>query len=88
MDIMVAYTDFDRPFATAPGAPNETIDLLRQAFQKMLADAAFVAEAKKLVDWDGASFLTGADLQKRIETTVSQPPEVIRRIKEILKETE
>jgi tripartite-type tricarboxylate transporter receptor subunit TctC len=88
MDIMVAYTDFDRPFATAPGATNETIDLLRQAFQKMLADAAFVAEAKKLVDWDGASFLTGADLQKRIETTVSQPPEVIKQIKEILKETE
>ena len=54
----------------------------------MLADANFVTEAKKLVDWAGASFLTGADLQKRIETTVSQPPEVIKRIKEILKETE
>jgi len=63
--------------------------LLRQGFEKMLADANFVAEAKKLVDRDGASFLTGADLQKRIETTVSQPPEeVIKRIKEILKETE
>jgi len=54
----------------------------------MLADAEFVAEAKKLVDWDGARFLTGGDLQKRIETIVSQPPEVIKRIKGILKETE
>ena len=88
VDVMVAYTDFDRPFATAPGVPRQTVELLRQAFEKMLADANFVAEAKKLVDWDGASFLTGADLQKRIETTVSQPPEVIKRIKEILKETE
>ena len=47
-----------------------------------------MAEAKKLLDWDGASFLTGADLQKRIETIVSQPPEVIKRIKGMLKETE
>jgi hypothetical protein len=75
---MVAYTDFDRPFATALGVPRQTVELLRQGFEKMLADANFVAEAKKLVDWDGASFLTGADLQKRIETTVSQPPEVTK----------
>jgi len=88
VDIMVAYTDFDRPFATAPGVPRQTVELLRQGFEKMLADANFVAEAKKLMDWDGASFLTGADLQKRIETTVSQPPEVTKRIKEILQETE
>ena len=88
VDVMVAYTDLDRPFATAPGVPRQTVELLRQGFEKMLADANFVTEAKKLVDWDGASFLTGADLQKRIETTVSQPPEVIKRIKEILKETE
>jgi tripartite-type tricarboxylate transporter receptor subunit TctC len=86
MDIMAAYTDFDRPFATAPGVPRQTVELLRQGFEKMLADANFVAEAKKLVDWDGASFLTGADLQKRIEVTVSQPPEVTKRIKEILQE--
>ena len=88
VDVMVAYTDFDRPFATAPGVPRQTVELLRQGFEKMLADANFVAEAKKLMDWDGASFLTGADLQKRIETTVSQPPEVTKRIKEILQETE
>jgi len=86
MDIMAAYTDFDRPFATAPGVPRQTVELLRQGFEKMLADANFVAEAKKLVDWDGASFLTGADLQKRIEVTVSQPPELTKRIKEILQE--
>jgi hypothetical protein len=46
-----------------------------------------LGKQKKLVDWDGASFLTGANLQKRIETVVSQPPEVIKRIKEILKAT-
>ena len=54
MDIMVAYTDFDRPFATSPGVPRERVQILRDAFEKMLADLSFLTEAKKLVDWDGA----------------------------------
>ena len=54
----------------------------------MLADSSFQQEAKKLVDWDGASFFSGADLQKKIERTVSQPPAVIKRIKEILAESD
>jgi tripartite-type tricarboxylate transporter receptor subunit TctC len=49
----------------------------------MLGDPAFSADAKKLVDWDG-SYLNGEQLQKRIESTVSQPPDVIKRIKQIL----
>jgi tripartite-type tricarboxylate transporter receptor subunit TctC len=86
MDIMVAYTDFDRPFATPPGVPKERVQMLRDGFEKMLADPGFINETKKLVDWDSTSFLNGADLQKRIDKVVSQPPEVIKRIKEILKE--
>jgi tripartite-type tricarboxylate transporter receptor subunit TctC len=88
MDIMLAYTDFDRPYATSAGIPGERLQVLREAFEKMLADPNFATEGKKLVDWDGTSYLSGAELQKRIEKTVSQPPEVIKRIKEILKEAE
>jgi hypothetical protein len=87
MDVMTAYTEFDRPFATAPGVPQERLQILRLAFERMLADPAFMTEAKKLLDWDGASHLSGAELQKRIDKTVTQPPEVIKRIKEILKES-
>jgi len=87
MDIMTAYTDFDRPFAAPPGVPADRLKLLRDGFEKMLADPGFLIEAKKLVDWDGASYLNGADLQKKIDKTVSQPPDVIKRIKEILKES-
>jgi hypothetical protein len=53
----------------------------------MLKDEAFAAEAKKLLDWDGASFLSGEQLQKKLETTISQPPEVLKRVKEILEES-
>jgi tripartite-type tricarboxylate transporter receptor subunit TctC len=88
MEIMVAYTDFDRPFATSPGVPRDKLQLLRDGFEKMLTDATFLVEAKKLVDWDGASYFSGADLQQKIEKTVTQPPDVIRRIKDILKESD
>ncbi|HVO91273.1 MAG TPA: hypothetical protein VMT22_00440, partial [Terriglobales bacterium] len=88
MAVMLAYTDFDRPFAAPPDLPKDRLQTLRGSFEKMLADANFIAEAKKLVDWDGSSNLTGADLQKKIESTVSQPPEVIKRIKDILKDSE
>jgi tripartite-type tricarboxylate transporter receptor subunit TctC len=86
MDVMVAYTDFDRPFATAPAVPADRVKTLRDGFEKMLTDPGFLNEAKKLVDWDGMSYLNGTDLQKRIDKTVSQPADVIKRIKEILKE--
>lgn len=87
MDVIVAYTDFDRPFAAPPSVPEDRLQTLRDGFEKMLTDVNFLTEAKKLIDWDGAIYLNGADLQKKIEKTVTQPPEVIKRIKEILKES-
>src|SRR6266498_266666 len=86
MDVMLAYTDFDRPYAAPPGVPKERLQILRDSFDKMLADPNFVVEAQKLVDWDGTSNLSGAELQKKIDKTVTQPPEIIKGIKEILKE--
>lgn len=86
MDIMAAYTDFDRPFATSPAIPPDRLKILRDGFEKMLTDPGFLTEAKKLVDWDGASYLSGIELQKKIDKTVSQPTDVIKRIKDILKD--
>ncbi|HWP58890.1 MAG TPA: tripartite tricarboxylate transporter substrate-binding protein [Candidatus Acidoferrales bacterium] len=83
MDVMLAYTEFAVPFAAPPSTPAEPLRALRAGFEKMLADPEFGAEAKKLVDWDG-SYLTGEQLQAKIDKTVTQPPEVIKRIKEIL----
>jgi tripartite-type tricarboxylate transporter receptor subunit TctC len=83
MGVMLAFTEFDRPFAAPPNLPAPLLQTLRDAFEKMLADPGFAAEGKKLVDWEG-SYLSGEQLQKRIEATVTQPPEVIQRIKQIL----
>ena len=87
MGVMLAYTDFDRPFAAPPGVPPDRLQILRDAFLKMLKDKEFAAEGKTLLDWDGASHMTGEQLQKRIEATMNQPGDVIKRIKEILADT-
>jgi len=86
MTLMLAYTEFDRPFAAPPSVPKVPLEMIRDGFQKMLKDTEFAAEAKKQLDWDGNSHLTGDQLQKRIAETVSQPPDVIKRIKQILEE--
>ena len=84
MDVMLAYTEFDRPFAAPPGVPKERVQILRESFERMLKDADFAAEAKKLLDWDGKTYLSGEQLQKKLIDTVTQPPEVLKRVKEIL----
>jgi tripartite-type tricarboxylate transporter receptor subunit TctC len=87
MDVMLAYTEFDRPFAAPPGLPKERLQILRESFERMLKDGEFAAESKKLLDWDGATYLSGEQLQKKMIATITQPPEVIKRIKEILAES-
>ena len=87
MDVMLAYTDFDRPYAAPPGVPKERLQILRDGFERMLKDTEFAAEAKKLLDWDGTTYLSGEQLQKKLEVTVTQSPEVIKRVKEILEES-
>ncbi len=87
MNVMLAYTEFDRPYAAPPGVPRDRLQILRASFERMLKDAEFAADTKKLLDWDGATFLSGEQLQKKIEVTVTQPREVVKRIKEVLAES-
>jgi tripartite-type tricarboxylate transporter receptor subunit TctC len=87
MGVMLAFTEFDRPFAAPPAMPQERLQILREAFLKMLKDKDFAAESKNALDWDGSSQMTGEQLQKRIETAMNQPPDIIKRIKEILTES-
>ena len=46
MSVMLAFTEFDRPFAAPPGIAKERLQLLRDAFLKMLKDREFIAEGK------------------------------------------
>ncbi|MGZ9130137.1 MAG: hypothetical protein ACXW4Z_20355, partial [Candidatus Binatia bacterium] len=69
-----------------PGVPRERAQILRDSFERMLKDSEFAAEAKKLLDWDGTTFLSGDQLQQKIIATVTQPADVVKRVKEIMAE--
>jgi tripartite-type tricarboxylate transporter receptor subunit TctC len=86
MNVVLAYTEFDRPFAAPPGLPKERLQILRESFERMLKDPEFAAEAKKQLDWDGSTYLNGEQMQKKIDVTVTQPPDVIKKVKEVLAE--
>ena len=69
MDVLLAYTEFDRPYAAPPGVPKERLQILRESFERVLKDPEFAAEAKKLLDWDGTTYLSGEQLQKKIDAS-------------------
>ncbi len=77
-----------RPSAAPPAMSKERVQTLRGGFESMLKDAEFAADAKKLLDWDGRTHLSGEQLQKKMIDTVTQPPEILKRVKEILETAE
>jgi len=82
--VILASGDVGRPFITPPNAPAERLAILRDAFQKTIDDPAFQVDVK------ARKFATdpdyGEELQKVAKELVSQPAEVVKRMKELLTE--
>lgn len=69
------------PLVAPAETPKERVELLRKTFLAMLADEEAKAEAKKLgVDLDPVS---GADVQKILETVYATPPAIVERVREL-----
>ena len=71
-----------RPLATTPGVPVERVKMLRDAFNKALVDGEFVAEAKSR-GWE-IEPVTGEELTAIGRKVMTQPADVIERMKKIL----
>ena len=71
-----------RPLATTPGVPAERVKLLRDAFNKALVDQELVAEAKTR-GWE-LEPVTGDELTAIGKKVMTQPADVIERMKKIL----
>jgi tripartite-type tricarboxylate transporter receptor subunit TctC len=81
---ILASGDLGRPFIVPPGVPAERLKILRDAFRKTMADPAFLADvkARKLeVDSD-----FGEDLEIIAKEAVSQPRDIVERMKKLLGE--
>ena len=72
-----------RPFVLPPNTPKERVQLLRKAFTDTLADADFVAEAKK--GNIEINPVNGEDLAKSVQGVLQLEPGLVARLKEILK---
>jgi tripartite-type tricarboxylate transporter receptor subunit TctC len=72
-----------RPYAVAPGTPNDRVQLLRKAFIETLKDPEFVADAKKSrLDTNP---LTGEEIEKIVAALFKMDQGLVNQLKEILK---
>jgi tripartite-type tricarboxylate transporter receptor subunit TctC len=80
--VLLASGALGRPVFTSPGVPLERVKILRQAFDKMLADPAFLDDIKKKkFELDPTS---GEELEAIVKEIMTQPPEIIAKLKKLL----
>ena len=80
--LLSAPTAIGRPIFTNPGVPDDRVKLLRAAFDKMVKDEKFLADAKKEnFEIDPVS---GAEMQKIVQEIVSAPEPVRKKLGEII----
>lgn len=80
--VLLAPAVFGRPTVATPGVPPDRVKILRDAYQRSLKDPALLEELKKrrwVVD-----AISGEQLAELAKEVVSQPPEVIERMKALL----
>jgi tripartite-type tricarboxylate transporter receptor subunit TctC len=82
--VILAAGDFGRPIVAAPGVPAERMKILRDSFDKTIADPAFLAEAEKRrleIDhtrWD--------EMESLAKDVMATPPEIVARMRKLLGE--
>jgi len=81
---ILASGDLGRPFITPPGVAPERLKILRDAFRKTMSDPAFLADVKARKLATDPDY--GEDLESLAKQAVSQPREIVARIKKLLGE--
>jgi tripartite-type tricarboxylate transporter receptor subunit TctC len=80
--VMLASGALGRPMIGAPGTPPDRVRMLREAFNKTMEDKEFLAALdKRRFDLDPTA---GEELEKIVKDALSQPTEIIARMKKLL----
>ncbi|HEY7714705.1 MAG TPA: tripartite tricarboxylate transporter substrate-binding protein [Candidatus Binatia bacterium] len=80
--LVLAGGQFGRPYVLPPRTPPDRATVIRQAFEKVLADESVIAEAeKRKLEFDPTS---GRELEKLAKEVMSQPPEIVAKMKQLL----
>jgi tripartite-type tricarboxylate transporter receptor subunit TctC len=80
--VVLTAATLGRPIATTPGVPPERVKILRDAYAKAIADPELLEYAAKQ-GWD-VDPLKGEELQALSNEVISQPKEIIERMKWVL----
>ncbi len=82
-EVLLATEEFGRPMVGPPGTPADRVKILRTAYEKAMKDSELIDEAKKgRMDMDP---VLGEELEKLATRILDQPPEVLDRVRKILK---
>jgi tripartite-type tricarboxylate transporter receptor subunit TctC len=80
--LLSAPTTIGRPVFTSPGAPPERVKALRDAFDAMVKDPVFLAEAAK--EHFDINPVSGAEMQKIVTDIVATPRPIADRLLQII----
>jgi tripartite-type tricarboxylate transporter receptor subunit TctC len=81
---LLGGAEFGRLMLVTPGTPADRVKMLREAYVQAIKNPELLAEAKKS-RMDVAPS-TGEELQTLLNEILNQPPEVMEKVKKILKE--
>ena len=83
VELIISQTVFHRSYIAPPETPPEKLAVLRAAFDKTVADPAFVAEADKLgIDIEP---LSGAKVQDVVAKLYATPPAIVERARKAIR---
>jgi tripartite-type tricarboxylate transporter receptor subunit TctC len=77
LELIFARQDMAYPIVAPPGTPPERMAVLRQAFEAVMKDPEFLADAKK--QSLETAFMRGEEIEKLIDRIFASPPDVIAR---------
>ena len=80
--VLLAPAIFGRPMVATPGVPPDRVKILRNAYHASLKDPALLEDLKKR-RWE-VDAVSGEEMANLAKEVISQPPEVIERMKKLL----
>jgi tripartite-type tricarboxylate transporter receptor subunit TctC len=79
IEFMSASSQVGQPYATSPGVPAPIVDALRRAFDATMKDPAFIEKMQAAkIEYNP---ITGEEMAKIIERTITAPKSVVERYK-------
>ena len=79
VELFLAPDEISRPFLAGPGVPPERLEALRQAFDDVMKDEAFMAEAKSMKI--EINPMSGAKAESIVRKLLDMPPSVVAKAK-------